>query len=61
LLCSDGIHDNLTDAEIETTLRQEARTIIARQLVQHAIDRSHEECLRAKKDDMSAVVITCNG
>ena len=60
LLCSDGIHDNLTDAEIETILRQEARTITARQLVQCAIERSHEECLRAKKDDMSAVVITCN-
>jgi PPM family protein phosphatase len=60
LLCSDGIHDNLTDAEIETTLRQEARTTVSRHLIQHAIDRSREECLRAKKDDMSAIVITCN-
>ena len=60
LLCSDGIHDNLTDAEIETILRREARTTVARQLVQCAINRSHEECLRAKRDDMSAIVITCN-
>ncbi len=59
LLCSDGIHDNLTDAEIEAILRREARTTVARHLVQHAIDRSREECLRAKKDDMSAIVITC--
>ncbi len=61
LLCSDGIHDNLTDSEIEAILRQKARTTVARRLVQKAIDRSHEECLRAKKDDMSAIVITCNG
>ena len=60
LLCSDGIHDNLTDSEIEVLLRQQARTTVARHLVQRAIDRSHEECLRAKKDDMSAIVITCN-
>lgn len=60
LLCSDGIHDNLTDNEIEALLRQAARTTVARHLVQSAIDRSHEECLRAKKDDMSAIVITCN-
>ena len=60
LLCSDGIHDNLTDAEIETILRSGARTVVARHLVQRAIDRSRETCLRAKKDDMSAIVITCN-
>lgn len=60
LLCSDGIHDNLTDSEIEAILRQEARTTVARHLVQSAINRSHEECLRAKKDDMSAIVITSN-
>jgi protein phosphatase len=60
LLCSDGIHDNLTDAEIEEIVRGRARTTVARHLVQHAIERSQEECLRAKKDDMSAIVITCN-
>ena len=60
LLCSDGIHDNLTDSEIEAILRRAARTTAARHLVQSAINRSHEECLRAKKDDISAIVITCN-
>lgn len=60
LLCSDGIHDNLTDNEIEAILRQAPRTRVARHLVQKAIERSHEECLRAKKDDMSAIVITYN-
>ncbi|HVB21576.1 MAG TPA: PP2C family protein-serine/threonine phosphatase [Ktedonobacteraceae bacterium] len=60
LLCSDGIHDNLTDAEIETIVRGRARTTIARHLVQRALERSRETHLRAKKDDMSAVVITCN-
>ena len=60
LVCSDGIHDNLTDSEMEAILRRTARTSAARHLVQSAINRSHEECLRAKKDDMSAIVITCN-
>ncbi len=60
MLCSDGIHDNLTDSEIEVILRQAARTTAARHLVQNAINRSREVCLRAKRDDMSAIVITCN-
>ena len=60
LLCSDGVHDNLTDAEIETIVQCRACTVVACHLVQRALDRSREECLRAKKDDMSAIVITCN-
>lgn len=60
LLCSDGIHDNLTDAEIEVILRHGARTTVARHLVQRALNRSREECLRAKQDDISAIVTTCN-
>jgi serine/threonine protein phosphatase PrpC len=60
LLCSDGIHDNLTDAEIEAIIRRRARTTVAHHLVQCALKRSREVCLRAKHDDMSAVVITCN-
>ncbi|MHB8598570.1 MAG: PP2C family protein-serine/threonine phosphatase [Ktedonobacteraceae bacterium] len=60
LLCSDGIHDNLTDAELEEIVRGRARTTVARHLVQRALERSRETHLRAKKDDMSAVVITCN-
>jgi protein phosphatase len=60
LLCSDGIHDNLTDAEIEAIIRRRARTTVAHHLVQCALKRSREGCFRAKHDDMSAVVITCN-
>lgn len=59
LLCSDGVHDNLTDAEIAAVLKLKARTTLARHLVQQARQRSSEECLRAKRDDMSAIVITC--
>ncbi len=61
LLCTDGIHDNLTDAEIEHLLRDGARTTIARKLVQYAVERSEQDeevVLRAKKDDISAIVIT---
>lgn len=63
LLCSDGIHDNLIDQEIEETLRRGARTTAAKILVQRAIERSHEDdknSIRAKKDDMSALVVTCH-
>ncbi len=60
LLCSDGIHDNLTDVEIEAILRRSARTTVAHRLVQSALVCSGETHLRAKKDDISAVIITCN-
>jgi protein phosphatase len=62
LLCSDGIHDNLTDLELEALLHDGKRTTVARLLVKHAIARSHEDeqvVIRAKRDDMSAIVITC--
>lgn len=62
LLCTDGIHDNLTDAEIEGILRTESRMSGARLLVERSIERSHQErhmTIRAKPDDMSAIVITC--
>lgn len=60
LLCTDGIHDNLTDAEIEDILRKGKRTTAARRLVEQALQRSQEDrtSLRAKADDMSAVVVT---
>lgn len=62
LLCTDGIHDNLIDAEIEAILRSEARTTIARLLVERSIERSHQDrhvTIRSKPDDMSAIVMTC--
>jgi len=61
LLCSDGIHDNLLDSEIEETLRGKGRTTAARVLVQRAVQRSQEDTsttLRPKSDDMSALVVT---
>ena len=61
LLCTDGIHDNLTDAEIETLLRKTSRSTSARTLVERSLLRSREErqtTIRAKPDDMNAIVIT---
>jgi PPM family protein phosphatase len=63
LLCSDGVHDNLTDKELETLLRQGARTTVARHIVEAAAVQSRRdimEDMRSKPDDMSAVVITCH-
>lgn len=62
LLCTDGIHDNLIDAEIEDILRNTPRSTAARTLVEYSILRSHQdrsETIRAKPDDMSAIVLTC--
>jgi protein phosphatase len=62
LLCTDGIHDNLTDKEIEDILRNGPRTAIARMLIESALHRSRQErstTVRAKPDDMTAIVITC--
>jgi PPM family protein phosphatase len=60
LLCTDGIHDNLTDETLEETLRHTARTQAARRLVSLALRSSRQDLndwLRAKPDDMTAVVI----
>ena len=62
LLCTDGIHDNLTDTEIEEFLKTGARTAAARLLVEQSLLRSRKErdfTIRAKPDDISAVVLTC--
>jgi protein phosphatase len=62
LLCTDGIHDNLVDGEIEDIVKDGARTTVARLLIESSIRRSHEErisTVRAKPDDMSAVVMSC--
>lgn len=62
LLCTDGIHDNLTDEEIETILRTGPRASVARLLIEHSIARSQQDrdmTVRAKPDDMTAIVITC--
>ncbi|GCF07695.1 PP2C family protein-serine/threonine phosphatase [Dictyobacter arantiisoli] len=62
LLCTDGIHDNLTDEEIEHVIRTNPRSSAARVLVESARERSHEDrsqTIRSKPDDMSAIVMTC--
>lgn len=62
LLCTDGIHDNLTDQEIEGILGNTSRLVTARALVMESMQRSKQEhitTIRAKPDDMSAIVITC--
>lgn len=64
LLCSDGVHDNLTDGMIEDMLTWGSRTTVARLIVQSAQRGSREElsrAMRAKPDDISAIVVTCNG
>jgi len=61
LLCSDGIHDNLTNDEIEEVIKQIEPSTIAQVLVERALERSRQESnvtMRAKPDDMTAVVIT---
>ncbi len=62
LLCTDGIHDNLIDEEIEQIMRSSPRTSTARILVERSLQRSHQErseTIRAKPDDMSAITIAC--
>lgn len=62
LLCTDGIHDNLTDEEIEDILRNTPRPAFARKLVELSQQRSRQDyglTIRAKPDDMSAIVVTC--
>jgi protein phosphatase len=65
IITSDGIHDNLTTTEIEKVAKKDMTAKdIATALVKNAKDRSEEldpetgeRHLRAKRDDMSAVVI----
>lgn len=55
VFCTDGIHDNLTDEEIEEVLR-ESEGISAQRLVRLAYHRSQQKHFRAKPDDISAIV-----
>lgn len=56
ILTTDGIHDNLTTAEIEEILVTHQGDL-AEALVLHAEARSKEDHFRAKDDDLTAVVI----
>jgi len=55
LLCTDGVHDNLTDQEIEEVLCGSDGSY-AKQLVSVAYHRSQQAHFRAKQDDVSAIV-----
>ena len=55
LLCTDGVHDNLTDQEIEEVLRGTDEAS-AQRLVSTAYHRSQQTHFRAKQDDISAIV-----
>lgn len=58
LLVTDGVHDNLTDTELAVILRHAPSPAAARALVAAAQRRSRDcDHLRAKPDDMTAVVI----
>jgi PPM family protein phosphatase len=57
ILCSDGVHDNLTDQEIEEQVRTEPFATGAQRLVQAAYQRSQQKQRRSKPDDISAVLI----
>ena len=64
LLCTDGIHDNVTRGEIATVLASARRTTGATLLVETALRQSRRDknaWMRAKPDDMSAVVVTRAG
>ena len=61
LLCTDGVHDNVTHDEIATVLAKARRTNGATQLVATALRQSRRDkdaWMRAKPDDMTAVVVT---
>jgi serine/threonine protein phosphatase PrpC len=63
LICSDGIHDNLTDSTLAQLLETASRTGAAKKIVRQAIAQSHQTFysgIRAKSDDMSAIVVICN-
>ena len=55
VLCTDGVHDNLTDQEMQEVL-QGSDESSAQRLVQAAYHRSQEIHFRAKQDDISAIV-----
>jgi serine/threonine protein phosphatase PrpC len=55
ILCTDGLHDNLTDREIEALL-QTNNQAAALQLINAASQRSQQTHIRAKRDDISAIV-----
>ena len=58
-MTSDGVHDNLTSIEINRILNAQNQPDLASSLIEYARQRSTEGGIhvRAKPDDVSAVVI----
>ncbi len=56
ILTSDGVHDNLTRSEIENIVNTYSKNL-AEALVDKAYNRSKQDNIRAKPDDISAVVV----
>jgi protein phosphatase len=56
ILCTDGLHDNLADREIEALVQIPSQAA-ALQLVNAASQRSQQTHIRAKRDDISAIVV----
>ncbi|MCH7541600.1 protein phosphatase 2C domain-containing protein [Patescibacteria group bacterium] len=56
VITSDGIHDNLTNAQIKQILKVKP-TDPAKKLVEEATFISESDSIRAKSDDMTAVVV----
>lgn len=63
LITSDGVHDNLTTTEIREIVNQKGTVSdIIRNIVLKALERSREpkeKEIRAKADDISAVLVKC--
>ncbi len=59
LITSDGVHDNLTNQEVEQALQGHPETEVAVQsLVEAARERSNDlDHMRAKQDDITAVIM----
>lgn len=58
VLTTDGVHDNLTDDEIEAVLKKSKTVkVIAKNLVALAFEISKQNLLRSKPDDITAVVV----
>jgi protein phosphatase len=57
LFTSDGIHDNLTNSEIERLLRDGNPTETAQKIVAAAKKRTAEDTIRSKKDDKTAIIL----
>jgi PPM family protein phosphatase len=60
LVTSDGVHDNLTDGEITSALTEQTDdTESVYTLVHAAHERSLADHMRAKRDDITAAIMTC--